>query len=162
MSQPNPYAPPSSDPSVVRMEVSDGSRWLVFDGELFVRDRASLPDVCISASLPWEAGVRKSIPVHCSRLWVLLVLLTFSLGLLAKNGIQLLAVIAAGHLISNFGTKIRVMIYESSRSLRKKRLIHWIGIIWSTGFAVWLGEALLRGAQSEFSTILLGCCLMWN
>ena len=158
----NPYSPPSTDPSEVRMEVPNGSLWIVFDGDLFVRDRAILPDVCISGSPPGEPGKQRSVPIHTSRWWVLLVLLVFSLALLAKSGIQLLAVIAVGHLVSNFGKKIRVMIFESTRRFRRHLMLYWIGALGSAGFAFWFSESVFSGPFSESSAILMGCCLMWN
>lgn len=162
MSEPNPYAAPSTDPSVLRMEVPDGSLWVVSDEELFVRDRAGLPDACVSGSPPGEPGERRSVPIHASRWWVLLVLLVFSFALLAESGIQLLAVIAAGHLASNIGKKIRVMIFESSRGFRRHLMLHRIGSLGSAGFAFWFSEPVFSGQFSESSAILMACCLWWN
>lgn len=162
MTDGNPYSPPSTDPSAVRMEVPDGSLWVVFDGDLFVRDRASLPDVCVSGSAPGEPGKRRSVPIHTSRWWVLLVLLVFSFALLAKSGTQLLAVIALGHLVSNIGKKIRVMVFESSRSFRRHQMLHWIGTLGSAGLALWFSGPLFSGQFSEFSAIFMGACLLWN
>jgi hypothetical protein len=159
----NPYAPPSTDPSAARVEVPDGSLWLVHEGELFVRDRASLPDVCISGSRPEEPGTRRSVPIHTSRWWVLLVLLSFSPALFAKSGILFLAAIVAGHLVSNIGKKIRVMVFESHRGLIRKRLHHWIVVVGSAVLTFWLIDSSGHWiASSEFSMVMVACGFYWN
>lgn len=142
--------------------MDDGSQWLVHEGDLYVRDGASLPDVCISGSLLWEPGERKSVSLHCSLLWVLPAVLTFALVLLAKSPSQWLAVLVGGHLISHVGKKIRVTVFESSRSVRKYRFRHWIHTGISAGLALFfIGFVRHWEALSGNSMLMVALCFLW-
>jgi hypothetical protein len=159
----NPYASPSADPSPMRMEVPDGSLWRVEEGRLLVRDRASLPDLCIYGSPPEELGKRKSIPIHTSRLWVLLVLLTFGLALFVERGIDLLAIIVAGLLVANVGKRIRVMVFESSRVFVRNWLRGGIASVALVGSAALLVDSLgLWDAPAGNLIPWLACWLVWG
>lgn len=60
----NPYLPPEvEEPSARPMGMPDGCRWRVEEGKLLVRDRASLPDVCIFGAPDAEPGLRVSVPL---------------------------------------------------------------------------------------------------
>ena len=156
MSQSNPYAPPSTEPSSARIEVPDGSLWRVEDGRLLVRDHASLPDVCIYGSPPEEPGKRRSVKIQVPRTWVSLILLilTFVRVVLFPDRFGMLWLLGAATLIGLTAIQVRVMVFEGRSSLLRRRLamggvvLGLIAIIHIADDSILLGELLRSGILS--------------
>lgn len=131
MSQPNPYAPPSGEPSSPQMGVPDGSLWRVEDGRLLVRDFASLPDVCIYGSPPEEPGRRRSVPIRAPRAWLvpILVLLTLAAVVSAPRNSALLTIFAAAAVLGISTKRVRVIVFEGTHLFRRRWGRSGIGIL---------------------------------
>ncbi len=121
-SEPNPYAPPSVDPTRPSSASQDsGKLWRVVDDRLQVRNMASLPDVCVYGYPEGEPGTRQSLVLKTLPEWArqlmvlpaLAILFLENLGV-AGVGIFFLAIVLPGFL----GKKVRLMIFRSRRAER--------------------------------------------
>lgn len=170
MNQPNPYAPPATDPSVVRMEVSDGSLWRMEDGRLLVHDHSSLPDVCIYGSSPEEPGKRRLAKIQVPRGWISLTLLvlTFVRVVLFPDNYGLLWLLGAATLTGLTARQVRIMVFEGRSALLRRRVtmgvtvLVLIGIIHIADDAIHLRKMLRSGILSWSGFWFLYGLGYWN
>ena len=136
----NPYAPPAGEPSAPSPEDWAGRLWRVEEGRLLVKDRASLPNVCIHGGASEEGGSRCSLQIY-GLSWRRRLLVLLSAGGLAAFSIAEgfgwgPALLIAWLLQEVLGRKIRVMVFRCPAE-RRKSTARIIGLFGIAGLLSW-------------------------
>lgn len=172
--EPNPYAPPSVDPTRPSVSQDSGKLWRVLDGRLQVRNLASLPDVCVYGYPAEEPGTRESLVLQTTPGWVwhLLWLPAAAFMIWSDDpmgswsmGIFFAVIFLPGLLAK----KVRIMIFRSRRASRSLsfRILAGpllIGLAMYMGFQSQLGwEWLPQRLRSELPWVaVLLAVFFWN
>lgn len=126
----DPYAPPTAESP--QPHIGTDEPWTVSAGELWVRDGANLPEVCLLGSPRDEPGLRKTIPLTWQPRWlqplvaspVMLWILSKQAGFLPDlDVLAMLAMVALFLLLARRTTKkARLHAFVGKRRGRKKLL----------------------------------------
>lgn len=174
-SEPNPYAPPSVDPTRPLSASQDsGKLWRVVDGRLQVRTMASLPDVCVYGYPEEEPGKRVSMVLQTLPNWVnqMIWLSAAALMIWSDYPIEWTMILFFGAIFLPgwLAKKVRIMIFQSRRAARRSMLrgsvfpvVLVLTIFLAGTYGVqWKWEFFGLGGRTDLAVLLLPLLLLSN